>query len=766
MDALRAALSNGADAVYLGASLFGARASVGFDESALTDAVSLAHLHKRRVHVTVNTLMKDDELPALRRTLSFLSRLGADAVLVQDVGALKICLSEFPSLPVHASTQMTITNACGAELLKGMGVRRVVLARECNLDTIRRVAATGIETEVFAHGALCVSVSGQCLFSSMIGGRSGNRGRCAQPCRLPYAYDGKTGAWLSPRDLCVRDNLPELINTGMCSLKIEGRLKRPEYVAVVTRAYRSAIDAALEGRFSPADDKENQSLRQIFCRGGFTSGRAFDKEDAAVIDPTRVKPIGILLGQITRIREHQAVCLSDVRLAHALHDGDGLEIGEQTALYSGPSVPAGQTAIIRLRTRPRVGDAVRRTDDEAQLKAARATYEGDAFNAALSIPLSARLTAYPNRPLALTLTDCDLSVTCAGDICQPSQSKPLDADAAARSLRKTGGTPYVIGDIALDSSGAFAPASALNSLRRNALDLMTSARIAASMPRPASPYSFMQRQPDQSKPALYALTDALDEAKALRGAGADHVILSPRDLRLNALEKAEEKIRTFDYFCLPTFCDDDTLNALVAFTKRLKMKLCLQNVGQLAFADGVESILGGDIPLMNGEAAAFCASLGARAATLSREMSGDEIAAMPPSPFPLILPVYGRTRLMLLKSCPYRVKEGLSEGHAACERCFQGGKEPPHSLSDRYGNALPLIPQKMPGGCMNALYSHRVTDLIGQALPEGISYLAAFTDETPDRRISIVHALRGRLDGDAPPSGGERFLGRYIEGVQ
>ncbi len=765
MDALRAALANGADAVYLGASLFGARSNAGFDEEALKSAISLAHLHKRRVHVTVNTLVKDEEIPAVRQTLSMLRRLSADAVLVQDAGVLSMCLTEFPEIPVHASTQMTVHNAQGASFLLDLGVRRVVLARECSLDIIRRVAQTGIETEVFAHGALCVSVSGQCLFSSMIGGRSGNRGRCAQPCRLQYFFENKPGAWLSPRDLCVRDRLPELIDAGVASLKIEGRLKRPEYVAIVTKAYRKAIDAAQEGRFSPADDQEKKELIQIFCRGGFTEGRAFSKEDSAIIDPTRVKPIGVLIGQITRVREHQAVCLCDARLTLDLSDGDGLEVGDQAVIYSGPPVPAGQTATLRMHARPHIGDGVRRTDDERQLILARQTYEGEAFYRALAIPLTARLTAYPNQALELTLSDGEQTVTVLGESCQASVSKPLDSESATRSLSKTGGTPYRMNGIDVDTAGAFVPASALNALRRDALDALTQARVAATVPTPSPVYKAREVTSIQMSPALYVLTSDVSQAETLRSAGADTLLYSPRDARISALEADAERIKTFDYLCLPPFVEDETLHALIAFAKAHSLRLCLQNIGQIEAIHGIPYILGGDIPVMNGQAARFLASFGARAVTLSREMSGDQANKMDASIVPLLLPVYGRTRLMLLRHCPYRAAKGLSEGHADCARCF--GKDAiEQCLNDRFGNALPLLPQKLAEGCMNALYAHQITDLLNQSLPSGVSYLVEFTNEPFEERLRVVRAFRDKLDGKPVASPGKRFIGRYAEGVQ
>ena len=209
-EALDRAAAAGADAVYLGYAAFSARAGAGnFNEEELREAVRFAHLHHIRVHVTVNTLIKDGELAGVTEVLRLLNELRVDAVLVQDLGVMHLARTCFPDLPVHASTQMALHNAAGVEFCKKHGLKRVVLARECSMQEIRKAADVGLEIEIFGHGAQCVAVSGQCLFSSMIGGRSGNRGRCAQPCRLPYTYRGETAAWLSPRDVCLRDHLQE-----------------------------------------------------------------------------------------------------------------------------------------------------------------------------------------------------------------------------------------------------------------------------------------------------------------------------------------------------------------------------------------------------------------------------------------------------------------------------------------------------------------------------------------------------------------------------
>jgi putative protease len=335
-EALRAAVCAGADAVYLGYARFGARAAAAnFDAEALEAAVAYAHLYRVRVHVTVNTLVKPGEEEAVCEALRVIAACRADAVIVQDAGVLRMAREMFPALEIHASTQMGIHTAAGARFALARGARRVVLARECDLRTIAEVAATGADTEVFVHGALCASVSGQCLLSSMAGGRSGIRGRCAQPCRQPLRYAGETAAWLSTRDLCLRDRLPQLAAAGVKALKIEGRLKKPEYVAVVTESYRRALDALAKGNFAPADEQERESLLQIFQRGGFTEGHACGAQDAALCSVRRVGHGGVAIGKITAVRGG----LATAELRTALHDGDGLRVegAEDTEFrYAGP----------------------------------------------------------------------------------------------------------------------------------------------------------------------------------------------------------------------------------------------------------------------------------------------------------------------------------------------------------------------------------------------------------------------------------------------
>ncbi|MDR1261982.1 MAG: U32 family peptidase, partial [Oscillospiraceae bacterium] len=288
---LNAALSGGADAVYLGYTQFSARASASnFDEDSLRSAVELCHEYGARVYVAVNTLIAPEEMDQAVALLKSLHELDVDAVIIQDLGLLYRARAELPGLILHASTQASLHNAAGAGWAVRSGVDRVIAARECKPDTLREMSQI-LETEAFVHGALCVSVSGQCLFSSMVGCRSGNRGQCAQPCRLPYTWTppyghkGRKarGALLSPYDQAQLDDLPTLIAAGVCALKIEGRMKKPSYVYHVTKAYRRALDELAAGISYRADDETWRTLRRVFDRGGFSRGHTGGDEDAAII---------------------------------------------------------------------------------------------------------------------------------------------------------------------------------------------------------------------------------------------------------------------------------------------------------------------------------------------------------------------------------------------------------------------------------------------------------------------------------------------------
>ena len=745
-DALRSAVAAGADAVYLGYAAYSARAGAGnFDEQQLRDAVRFAHLHHVRVHVTVNTLIKDGEMAGVVDVLRLLSEIRVDAVLVQDLGVLRMARRCFPDLPIHASTQMAIHNATGVRFCRNQGMTRAVLARECSAAEIALAAKEGIEIEVFGHGAQCVAVSGECLFSSVVGGRSGNRGRCAQPCRLLYTYRGKTAAWLSPRDVCMRDDLPELNKAGVASIKLEGRLKRPEYVATIANSYRNAIDAMDNGHFRKADENEITGLRQIFSRGGFMRGYAMGAEDAGVIDPARVSHGGVKIGRV----EFAAGNMARVRLERSLDDGDGLQIrtaqGDAELIYAGHGTEAGQIAVVRLRPdiRTKAGDEVYRLTSEKQLQWARSL-------AIPAIPADMALIAYPGKPLTLTMTDGESSVTVTGDTVAPAQSRAMSEEDARRSLGKLSDTPFSLRTLTVQTAGAFVPVSALNQLRREACQQLAEARIAAFTRKAGREETADDLiYPDTPDAPSMAIVRTREQADAMQGA-ADLLVWYPEDFRADALESGLRDMPDGVWLQLPTVCEEKTLDLLYAFVQRNAGKLggiVLGSVGQLGRTWNVPMGAGSGIPVMNRRAAQFLLEQGCRFVTASSELSGAELRTLMQNHPPVVVPAYGREQLMLLHHCPARTYLGLTKGHAACRMCDQHSPDAlaGQTLTDRRGTVYPLLRQRLPEGCLVRLMNALPTNNIRRVRQAGYAPMMVLTTENAQEAADVRAVMDGEM---------------------
>lgn len=749
-EALTAAVSCGADAVYLGYTAFGARSYAGnFDDQQLKEAVEYAHERGKKIFVTVNTLVKQCEVDDLCDVLELLTDTGVDAAIVQDLGVVRIARERFPELTLHASTQMTVNNAQGAKLLGSLGLTRVVPARECSLAELKKMADTGVEIEAFAHGALCVAVSGQCLFSSMIGGRSGNRGRCAQPCRLPYKLDdGTSGYLLSTRDLMLIDKIPQMRDAGVYSFKLEGRMKRPEYVGVITRAYREAMDAA-EARvpYRPSE-KTIRDLKQVFNRGGFTEGYVMNRSNAALMSWERPNHWGIRMGRITSMRGPLAKVLLDEKL----NDGDGLQIRgrEETDLtYSGNDTPRGAEATVRVASgKYKPGDEVYRLTDAAQMAEIRTIMAKEQVR----IPLTAHLTAMPGEKPTLELCDQDGHTACvSGDQdVMLAQQRALDHESAFKQLSKTGGTPYVLDHLTIQSKNAFMTAGMLNSLRRDALEAMKHARtqiIRKNAPEQAMPV----QMPAQEK-LIIAQSERLEDAQALLDAGADVFYWEPQVFTPDHIEaQLEKNPDAYPVLVLPAVMSSDELDRIHAFvcrrTERFK-GIVANNVGQLGLEWPVPMYGGQGLNVMNNQCAAFYTALGAMRLTASCELSGKELKELAACGGNFEIEAYGRTQLMLLSHCPRRTKAGDSVQDAACNACA-ANNGCPQVYTDRKGYRFPAKRQKMEHGCVVRLYNSVPTDMArsaGKLRDVHMSLRVSFTDEPLTRQKEIISSYRCVLD--------------------
>jgi putative protease len=542
-EALRAAAANGADAVYFGLSDFNARARAhNFTTDELPAVMRFLHARGVKGFVTLNTLIFPDELPAVTEFVKAVAAAGADAVIVQDLGLVRLIRRLAPTLPVHASTQMTLTEPRGIAFARRLGVERVVLARELSLDDIRKVtAASDVPVEVFVHGALCVAYSGQCLTSEALGGRSANRGQCAQACRLPYELIvdgtprdlGDRAYLLSPQDLAAYDLIAPLIDAGVVSFKIEGRLKGGPYVAATCQAYRKAIDARLGERDFHLTRRGELDLAQTFSRG-LTPGFLEGVNHQTLVRGRFPKSRGVRIGRVVGIGRRGV----RVELAEAVDDlvkpGDGVvfDLGRPEEQEPGGRVwavtPAGSPQNVELAFEPGsldprsvpIGCDVWKTDDPALRKRLEQTYAHD--RPGRRSPLAARLTGAAGSALALTLTD-DAGRTATAAWSGPlelARTRPTSADEVREQVARLGDTPFELGELTVElPDPVMVPRSVLNDLRRQAAGELAERR-AGPRPHPV------------------AEPDALETLRPVRQQGAD----APRSPALTVLVRTLEQL--------------------------------------------------------------------------------------------------------------------------------------------------------------------------------------------------------------------------------
>ncbi len=610
MEALRAAVQNGANAVYLGCGQFNARQSAkNFTPQTLAEAVKYCHIRGVAVHLTLNTLVSDRETPEAIELIRHAAKSGVDAFIVQDLGIIQLCKQIAPHIPLHGSTQMTVHNLPGVQLCAGWGLKRVVLSRELSREEIRYICQNSpIEIEVFAHGALCMSYSGQCYLSAAIGGRSGNRGRCAQPCRQNYGY----GRWQDKHPLSLKDNclvhyLPELEAMGVASVKLEGRMKRPEYVAAVTGVYREAMDTGNVTR------QMMECLLTAFNRQGFTDGYYTGR-----------------LGQ------------------------DMFGIREDTR------------------------------EDARWSKQLRQTYEG-VENGLVPVQFSAKIT--PSRA-SLTATD-DRGNNCTAEGPAPEQARVVELSREELELRlqKTGGTPYYVTQVNAEiASGVTLPASAINALRRDALNMLTALRARTEQPRLGRPRQIAHFPGSRYHPALTVQVTTREQITGRLLKMAPAVLYVPIHILTEDLAFCRELARRV-HVCavLPRIVHDPELPRLRQEMAAVRgagvEEVLIGNLGLLLPANDCRMTVRGDFSLNLYSSAAVNAAreLELASATLSFEMTLPQIRDVSKA-VPCELLVYGRLPLMVTENC-------LIKGRTGECACHLGSAK----LTDKTGADFPVI---------------------------------------------------------------------------
>lgn len=535
-ECLKAAVQNGADSVYFGANMFNARASAkNFDINTLKEAIEYCNLRNVKSHLTLNILIKNNEFEDAVFLAKKAYEFGVDSIIVQDFGLAKFLIKHFPYMSIHASTQMSVHNLEGALELQNLGFKRVVLARELAINEIEYICKNcNLETEVFIHGALCISYSGQCLFSSLVGGRSANRGKCAGPCRLPYELvsenpdvkegiisklSGKKdkvidkGYLLSTKDLCGLPYIPKLIEAGVTSLKIEGRMKTPEYVATVTKIYRKYIDLAYSNEEYKIDEQDLKELMQVFNRGGFSEGHLNEKENKELIYPKKPNNMGLYLGNISHYNKLKGLITLDSH--EKLSIGDTVSVEKEDYTYTVSelmikdknvvSAPEGKTITFgRMKGNISVGDKVYKLSSKTLDNAVKYSYENYEnkkikLNAIVTIKKDENIslevstvnsqilnleheenthTNEPEKVIPCNDTSIynDIRVKLTSDVIPVEAiSSPITEDRIISQISKTKNTPFefLTIDVVLDD-GLYVPSIAsLNELRRKALDEIT-----------------------------------------------------------------------------------------------------------------------------------------------------------------------------------------------------------------------------------------------------------------------------------------------------
>ena len=491
---LKAAVQNGADSVYFGSNTFSARAfATNFNQDNLRKAIEYAKIRGVKTHLTLNTLIKDTEFDEAFNLAISAYELGIDAIIVQDLGLAMALIRNFPDLPIHASTQMTVHNLNGALKLQELGFKRVVLARELSINDIDYICKnTNIEIETFIHGALCISYSGQCLFSSMLGGRSGNRGKCAGPCRLPFSlYEEDkvidSGFLLNTRDLCGIDYIPDLINSGVKCFKIEGRMKSPEYVATVTKIYRKYIDLALSKKENyTIDEKDRKELLQVFNRGMSSPGHLSKNGNHSLVFKEKPNNMGLFLGKIEKYLPKKGYIT--IKLNEKISIGDTISLENETTSYTISELmntnfenitetQIGQTVIIgRIKGNINLGSKVYKMSSKELNEMARESFSKDykkiGFNCNISIKL--------NKPIEVSVSSANnlilyknlkLNYT-SSFIPTTAINRPLDKETVINQFNKTNDYPFYFKNIKIDmDDNIFIPKlSILNEIRRTILE--------------------------------------------------------------------------------------------------------------------------------------------------------------------------------------------------------------------------------------------------------------------------------------------------------
>ena len=611
MECLVAAVEAGCDAVYIGGYTFGARNYAGnFSNEEIIEAVKYCHLYGVKVYVTVNTLVYDDEVEMFMNYVDFLHTNNVDAVIMQDLGMMDLVRKTYPNLEIHASTQMHIHNLEGVKFASDMGLKRVVLARETNYELLKEIKEkTNIELEIFIHGALCISYSGECLMSYMMGGRSGNRGTCAQACRMKYDLisDNKKvneeEYLLSTKDLNTIEYIPKLIDTGIDSLKIEGRMKRPEYVYLITSLYRKAIDNYIEYGETKINDEDILEMKKIFNRE-FTKGFLFNEDNNNFTNSFRPNHIGIPVGKIIGKNKDRI----QIKLTGSIVQGDGIRVINNNddgctlnKIYMNDLLvnKANKNDIIEIELNGNINDEVVKTSDITQLK--RINELINLKKRKIKVDMSIKL--FVGKEMKLVLSDGKNIVECQYGIVEQSNKINMKNEDICKQIKKLGNTIYEINNLDIErDENIFVKISDLNELRRQGTTKLNNMRMYNLEYKKENYYIDLEEYDEEKGYSI--IIDSLDEYNKIKNNNLKYIYTDNKDI-LNI--------------------DDDRI---IYRTSRVLEKVdkipnsLNTEIGSLYLNKGYSDT---SLNIVNSYSVAFLHSLGIKRITLSYELTEEQI---------------------------------------------------------------------------------------------------------------------------------------------
>ena len=820
MAALHAAVAGGADAVYLGLETFNARRGAdNFTLETLREACDFAHLRGVSIYVTMNTIILPDEVGEALECVRQAYRAGADGFIVQDIGLAAEISRTLPEASLHLSTQMNTHNLAGVRAAARLGAERITLAREVSLDEIALLCAAateeGMEVEVFAHGALCVCYSGQCFMSSMIGGRSANRGMCAQACRLPYELQNKAlqkslpspgDHLLSPQDLCTVDRVDDLVAAGVASLKIEGRMKSPEYVFAVTSVYRKALDAALAKENAAITDADRDRLTDAFSRG-FTTAYLDGKRGNDIMSYQRPNNRGLFLGRVDEVRDGAAYLKS----AHALTEGDVLEFwtrkGNGTLTLGPVRTDKKGRYHLPLEGKTRT---VKAGDRVFRVRSAEAAFEDDAREP--RVPLVGTATLHIGEPLRMEFrpaAEADIegaprttlavarrlqaafpdgvSGVAEGAPVEAARTRAVSFDDVAAHIDRLGNTPYQLVNLTVYMDDRVGIGfSALHGVRAAALDVLTEALTAEgrgrTLPRTTPREPLPAARPTGCRVAVTVTNPAC--ARAAKRAGAHLIYVPALNYRRGEAVIAGQKNAAAEQAGYPKGCipimpvadheavggaREAVVDADVWKYAAEGKPLLAESLGAMerASEEGALLDVGSHVPITNGLSLAVASEFGAARVWLSPELTLRQIEEVAKdAPVELGVLLIGAQELMVTEHCMLMSQGPCDENCAECPR-----RKSPHVLKDRKGYEFPVVTDAMGRSHLYNAVELDIASSMPELLAAGISsYMVDATlmnaEETAHavgRAIRALHVAQN--DGNAIAKMPNTTSGHLYRGV-